>query len=121
MLKKRINIDIVASDIYVTLTKKKYEKTLQKHFNVYEEMVSMGRTTILEKNGMMDLVVGIQVERISNIVEAKGLLVHELSHVVTEIMNHHGFNCDEFRSYCLQKLYIESVTMIDEYYANKKN
>jgi hypothetical protein len=35
-----------------------------------------------------------------------GVLVHELSHAVTAIMEHYGFDCDEFRSYLLESLFV---------------
>jgi len=44
----------------------------------------------------------------------KSTIVHELSHIVTFIMDKYGFVCDEFRSYLLGYLYEKCMVWIDK-------
>ena len=43
-----------------------------------------------------------------------GLIVHELSHAVTLIMEQYGLKCDEFRSYTLQNWVQETVQFMED-------
>ena len=64
-----------------------------------------------DKKNIYEIVVGIKKHK--NIYSLKGLLVHELSHAVTQLMKRFNFNCDEFRSYTLQWLYQEFIPTLD--------
>lgn len=74
-------------------------------------------TTVVNESGNLNLVVGL--EDMEDIYLAKGLIVHELSHVVTQTFNHLGVNCDETRSYMLQRMYINVMTFYDKYLESK--
>ena len=100
-------------DISLCYGDKAYSKYLKKYHNLDMQLNNDGRTPILphDKFGFA-IVVGIK--HIDNIYQLKGLIVHEISHVVSEIMEHYQYNCDEFRAYTTQFLYIEFMKFIDE-------
>ena len=68
-----------------------------------------GATTVVHNTntGKLSLVIGVR--KVKNVEELNGLLVHEISHAVTEWMNEFGIVCDEVRSYTMQLLYMELV------------
>jgi hypothetical protein len=110
-----ISLDIVPANIYLTLSPEGYIKVLKK-FLITADIRTPGRTSILSKNGVItDLIVFINCDILRyNIYDLKGLLVHELSHVVTEVFNEYQFSCDEARSYMLQRLYITAAKIVDK-------
>ena len=72
---------------------------------------SNGITHVMFENGYITLIIGVVFK--DDIYQEKGLIVHELSHCVTEVMKHTGINDDEFRSYLLQNLYIKIMSFVD--------
>jgi len=91
---------------------KAYSKYMKKQHGLIEHIEKGAITTILTDNtGKYCIVVGIK--KLENISVLKALIVHELSHVVTELMIEYNFKCDEFRSYTLQWLYLEIMTSLD--------
>ena len=93
---------------------KAYSKYMKKQYGVIEHIEQGGVTTIVTNNntGKYGIVVG--VKEFEDIYVLKALLVHELSHTVSELMKEYGFVCDEFRSYTLQWLYQEIMPYLDE-------
>lgn len=91
---------------------KAYKKYMKKHYGLDEEIPHTACTMILTKKNTFSLVIG--TKKLENIYQLKGVITHELSHTVTELMQYYGFECDEFRSYTLQWLYQEIMPALDE-------
>jgi len=93
---------------------KAYSKYLKKKYGVIGHIEQGGVTTIVTNNntGKYNIVVG--VKKLEDIYPLKALLVHELSHAVSELMKEYGFVCEEFRSYTLQWLYQEIMPFLDK-------
>ena len=91
-----------------------YKKYLEKKYKTKEDLLTDAQTTILIRDNKLSIVIVICDNKIINIYEQKALIVHELNHAVTELMDHFSFNCDEFRSYTLQWLYLEFMPFFDK-------
>ena len=102
---------ITATKITFCYGAKAYSKYMQKQFGLSEQIERGAVTTIVENSNTYRLVVGIK--EFKDIYQLKALIVHELSHTVSELMKRYGFVCDEFRSYTLQWLYQEIIPSLD--------
>ena len=91
---------------------KAYKKYIKENFNVDSEIEWCGRSAELTNKEKYEIVVGVR--KYKDIYALKGLIVHELSHTVSQLMEHFNFNDDELRSYTLQYLYQEIMPFIDE-------
>jgi len=101
------------SEISFCYGEKAYIKHLKKYYGQDMQMESDATTCVLEHNSLgFSIVIG--VKEFKNIYELKALIVHELSHTVSELMTHYAFSCDEFRSYTLQWLYVEIIPFLDK-------
>lgn len=99
---KKVNIDFVNVNIYYFESKKKYDKYCKKH-KIDEPMYSDGLTTVLTKGSKIGFL--ITIDNVEDQLEWEGVLVHEISHVITELFKWYGFSCDELRSYLMQYIY----------------
>ena len=90
---------------------KAYKKYMQEQFGLDETIPHTACTMIMTNDNTFRLVIG--TKKLKNIYMLKGVITHELSHTVTELMEHFGFECDEFRSYTLQWLYQEIMPSLD--------
>lgn len=113
MRKIDLNVDIIASDIVFIYGAKDYTKYMRKKYDMKCEVEYGGLTTIMTKGDEHGIV--IVVRNLPNILQVKGLVVHELSHAVTEVMDYYGFKCDEFRSYLLQSFYQTVMQQLDKW------
>lgn len=77
------------------------------------ELNAKGRCTTFAQDGEHYIVAAIDPNSCIDKITLNSVLVHELSHAVSEIMNYHGFTCDEFRSYTLQFLYINCIGFLN--------
>lgn len=93
---------------------KTYTQYIKNNFGLDEHISKSGVSTeiINEKENKYAIVIGIRKHK--NIYSLKGLLIHELSHTVSQLMQQYGFNCDEVRSTTLQWLYQKFVPALDE-------
>jgi len=111
-----IDLQTTATRVAFCYGSKAYRKYMEEQFGLEleSEITASGCTQVVTNNntGAFRLVIG--VKKIKDIYELKGLVVHELNHVVTEWFNHFGFNCDELRSYTLQYLYQEIMVSLDK-------
>ena len=90
----------------------KYKKVMRSKYGIADSLDSDGTCTILsKKDEPLSIVIGVR--KVDNIHSLKGMLVHELNHAVTAIMDKYEFSCDEFRSYTLQWLYQETMSWLD--------
>lgn len=111
----RLDHQLTSTPISICYGEKAYKKLMSRDYNLFDESISKSAvTTILTNNktGQYSIVVGIN--KCDDVYQLKALIVHELSHVVTELMSEFGFTCDEFRSYMLQWLYQEIMLFIDK-------
>lgn len=109
----KIKHQLTGLNIYFAYGKKAHKKVLLKKFQLDDSYTGDAATTIVENNNsLIGFVVSIDKE-IKDVYQIKSLLVHEISHVVTSIMDKYEFSCDEFRSYNMQFLYIEMVKFLD--------
>ncbi len=113
-IKNTIGIKLDITDTLITFCygEKAYTKHIKKYFGLDEQIKLDGITTVLSKEDDYKIVIGVRKR--DNAYELKGLIVHEISHAVTEWMQMYGFRCDEVRSYTLQKIYQEIMPFIDE-------
>ena len=90
---------------------KAHREYMKEQFSQDDELYCGGRCNIVTKGSEFRLVVSIRKNK--DVYALKALMVHELSHCVTELMNEYNFDCDEFRSYTLQWLYQEIMPSLD--------
>lgn len=117
----KIKLKIIEPNIIFCPNQEIYEKEMEKYKNLenYFYTLNTDATTTILKRDNLNIIIGIKERH--NIYEAKALIVHELSHAVTEVMNHYGFICDEFRSYTLQSMYLDVIPYYDNYLESKKD
>lgn len=97
-----LRIDFIDVNIVFIHSKKRYKKYTKKH-NINQVMETSGMTTVITRYDNISFILSIC--KFDNIYAAKALIVHEISHIVTEIMAYFNFNCDETRSYLIQYIY----------------
>ena len=90
---------------------KAYAKYIKAQFGVDEKIEWCGVSIELTKVDEYAIVIGIR--KYKDVYALKGLLIHELSHTVSQLMEYYNFKCDEFRSYTLQWLYQEIMPLLD--------
>lgn len=108
---KEIELGFVPSDITFVYGRKNYYKLLKK-LRVDVPLDGSGVAISLETNQGHLVLVGM--EEIPDTYVEKSIIVHEISHAVSLIMETHGFECDEFRSYLLQHIYLQIMPFYDE-------
>jgi len=113
---KHIRHEIANFDIYFCYGFKSFNKVGKKLGMNYDISKYGGATAT--KNSTKEILIG--VDKYEDIYEVKALVVHELSHCVTSIMESMNSNCDELRSYTLQWLYIEVMKYLDDLIARGK-
>lgn len=118
----KVNLKMIQPNIVFCPNEEIYTIAMNKFKGLDNSFYTINRgavTTVLTRpESGLNLIIGIKT--FDNIYEAKALIVHELSHAVTEIMNYYGFICDEFRSYCLQSMYIDVMSYYDKYLEESK-
>ena len=106
----KLTIDMLPTvNIVFIYGKKKYERYLQ---NYGIKMTMTAEVTELTNSSGQDLVIGTR--KLKDPVRLKAMIVHEISHAVTFIMERHGINDDEFRSYAMQYIYKEIIGELDK-------
>lgn len=117
-----LKFGLTQQSLTLCLTNKAYRKTFKKITGSAENMTAGGICTVLSMPGKHDrYIIGLNAEDIlcdldyNSISQYKGLLVHELNHLVTYHMNYFNFKCDEYRSTLLQYLYNDTIRFVDHY------
>lgn len=117
-----ISLDIIPCKLVFSTSKEDANKYLKKNHKIQENFSTPGRTLVITKGSSIHallVLVDLDIE-LYDVYTLKSLVVHELSHVVTEIFNAYGFNCDETRSYMLQCLYLKCIKLVDKELENVK-
>lgn len=91
---------------------KAYRKYIKENFGIDSKIVWCGCSAELTNKEKYEIVVGVR--KYKDIYALKALIVHELNHTVTQLMEYFNFNCDELRSYTLQYLYQEIMPLLDD-------
>ena len=112
MKKQEVYINMFDVVVVFTYGKKSYAKYLKNHYNLDKELKHAGVTVELQSDRLYDIVIGIR--KCKNIDDLRHVMVHEISHVTTYIMNHYGIECDEFRAYLTQYLYKKGQDFIEK-------
>ena len=117
-MKKTLKIyeHLTNTDIYICYGNEEYQK-IQKKLNIGNkiELKCNGYASRIDSdNGnFICYLVGIN-DNTDNVYWLKSTIVHELSHIVTFIMEKYGFVCDEYRSYLLGYLYEKTMVWFDK-------
>jgi hypothetical protein len=104
----RLHVQLVDVDVIVCYGMKKLCKIAFKEYGdkITKDELSKyaGVCNTLElKGGGIVCLIGLDKGQSSN--EIERIIVHELSHCVSDIMSEYGLECDETRSYMLDRLY----------------
>lgn len=101
--------------VYLCYGRKAYDKFCKKRYKTTEEQVieKGGVTSLWDKhNGSYECVIGVL--KLDNIIQLKGLIVHEITHATDFIMKYNDFTDMEFRAYSNQAMYQTAVEFIDK-------
>ncbi len=109
---KEVLIDFLDTNVVFIYGKKSYSKYLMNKFNINKSFNHAGIATELQSNTHYSNVIGLR--KCKCIYTLKSIMVHEVSHVVTHIMNHYNLEDDEFRSYLNQYLYTKGILFIED-------
>lgn len=109
---KRVLIDFLDTEVVFTYGKKAYRQYLKDIYNINKTFNKSGVATELQSDIHYSNVIGLQKNK-NNIYALKSIMVHEVSHSVTHIMNHYQIDCDEFRSYLNQYIYSQGIHFLE--------
>lgn len=105
--------------VYLCYGEKAYKKFLKKRFKSFDTIDKGGVATVWDsKNGYYEIAIGVKSEY--DIIQLKGLIVHEISHATDYIMKYNDFTDMEFRAYCNQAMYQKAIHVIDKIYSKVK-
>lgn len=96
---------------------KAYNRYFKENFTVDNKIEWGGCSTEVTNKDKYEIVIGVR--KYKDVYALKGLIVHELSHAVSQLMEYFNFNCDELRSYTLQYLYQEIIPFVDQRISKK--
>ena len=108
--------------VYFCYGQKAYKNATEKINKCNEfKPIEKGGITELWKNNNGSYIVVIAVKKIKNIVQLKGLIVHEITHASDYIMRQNDFTDMEFRAYCNQAMYQSAIEWIDNKLASNRS
>lgn len=107
-----VNLDIFQTKLTVCFNKDSFDNTLKSMYGSEKEFGS-GITLTLEKDNLVEYMIGIKDN--SDIRSVKSLIVHEITHVVSNILNVTGIEDDETRAYLTQYIYVVVIKAYDKY------
>lgn len=104
--------------VYLCYGEKVYSKFSKKRYkNENEYIVKGGVATLYDiHDGSYEVCIG--VKKIKNVIQLKGLIVHELSHAMDYIMRENDLTDTEYRAYTMQAMYQTAMCFIDDIIAN---
>ena len=96
---------------YGSKTYKKFSEKIYKCFT--EEITKGGVTTLWDRhNGSYEVCIG--VKKWEDVIQLKGLIVHELSHAIDYIMRENDLTDTEYKAYAMQSMYQNVIPFIDD-------
>ena len=105
--------------VYLCYGEKVYSKFSKKIYMIENEKISKGGVTVLydRHNGSHEVCIG--AKKWENVIQLKGLIVHELSHAIDYIMRENDLTDTEYRAYAMQSMYQTAMCFIDDIIANR--
>ena len=100
--------------VYLCYGQKAYRKANEKLNKSYDSLIEKGGVTELWKKEDGSYIITIGVKKIKDILQLKGLIVHEITHATDFIMRQNDFVDMEFRAYCNQSMYQKAIEFIDD-------
>ena len=110
---KEVTLDFLDAPVIFTYGKKSYSKYLKGIYKIDKSFNHSGVATELQSDTHYSNVIGLKKSKC--IYTLKSIMVHEISHVVTHIINRFNIQDDEFRSYLNQYLYKEGIFFIEDH------
>lgn len=106
--------------VFLCYGHKEYKRFTEKRYKCSTEEITKGGVTTLwdRHNGSYEVCIG--VKKLDDVIQLKGLIVHELSHAIDYIMRENDLTDTEYRAYSIQSMYQISMQFIDEI-LNKKD
>lgn len=100
--------------VFLCYGQKVYRKFLKKRYkSEYYEITKGGVAVLWDRhNGSYEVCIG--VKKWKDVIQLKGLIVHELSHAIDFIMRDNDLTDTEYRAYTMQSMYQTAMYFIDE-------
>lgn len=108
--------------VWLCYGSKTYKKFSEKRYKCFTEEITKGGIATLwnRHNGSYEVCIG--VKKWEDVIQLKGLIVHELSHAIDYIMRENDLTDTEYKAYAMQSMYQISMQFIDSILIkNKKN
>lgn len=107
--------------VFVCYGHKTYRKFSKKRYKSNcEEIIKCGVSSLWDRHdGSYEVCIG--VKKWNDIIQLKGLIVHELSHAIDYIMRENDLTDTEYRAYAMQSMYQIAMCFIDDIIANRNN
>ena len=105
--------------VYLCYGQKAYNKFSKKRYKNENEYIAKGGVATLydRHDGSYEVCIG--VKKWDNVIQLKGLIVHELSHAIDYIMRENDLTDTEYRAYTMQSMYQIAMCFIDDIIANR--
>ena len=105
--------------VYLCYGQKVYSKFSKKRYKIENEYIAKGGVATLydRHDGSYEVCIG--VKKCDNVIQLKGLIIHELSHAMDYIMRENDLTDTEYRAYTMQSMYQIAMCFIDDIIANK--
>ena len=100
--------------VFLCYGQKVYKKFLNKRYKSEDYEITKGGVAVLwdRHNGSYEVCIG--VKKWKDVIQLKGLIVHELSHAIDFIMRENDLTDTEYRAYTMQSMYQTAMYFIDE-------
>ncbi len=100
--------------VFLCYGHKAYKKFSKKRYKSEDSKIIEGGVAVLydRHNGSYEVCIG--VKKWKDVIQLKGLIVHELSHAVDYIMRENDLIDTEYRAYTMQSMYQTAMCFIDE-------
>lgn len=100
--------------VFLCYGQKVYKKFLKKRYKSEDYEITKGGVAVLwdRHNGSYEVCIG--VKKWKDVIQLKGLIVHELSHAIDFIMRENDLTDTEYRAYTMQSMYQTAMYFIDE-------
>lgn len=110
--------------VFLCYGHKTYKNFSKKRYKSKNDVIVKCGVTVLwdRNNGSYECCIG--VKKFDNVIQLKGLIVHEITHAVDYIMRESDLSDMEYRAYTMQSMYqiaIESIDNIIAFKREKKN
>ena len=100
--------------VFLCYGEKAYKKFSKKRYKSEDSEITKAGVAVLYDihNGSYEVCIG--VKKWKDLIQLKGLIVHELSHAIDYIMRENDLTDTEYRAYTMQSMYQTAMYFIDE-------